>query len=135
VVTTGALSASTAYTITTGPHGVSNCTAAAQTGNSSLREFTVRGPGSRSAPLYFESRTVGYHGSARYEQRALKFDSVLAMVDRKSVYFARTPDSHVSMRINRDGSGSASFASFVSRDGRTLNGVVAWRCETEPATT
>jgi hypothetical protein len=134
LVTSGALTASTTYTTTTGPHTVSNCRAAADTGNSSLREFTVRGPGSRSAPLYFEFLTVGYHGSATYEQRALKLDSVLAIIDRNSVNFERAPESGVSMTIGRDGSGSATFASFVSRDGRRLNGVVKWRCHTQPAT-
>jgi hypothetical protein len=134
VVTRGALSAAAMYTVTTGPNGVSNCEAAAKTGNSSLREFTVGAPATKSAPLYFEFRTVAFHGPARYEQRAVNLDSVLAVLDRRSVYFERTPNSRVSMTINQDGSGMASFTSFVSPDGRSLNGVATWRCETKPAT-
>jgi len=132
VVTTGAVSESATYTVTTGPQGAASCAAAAETGNSSPRQFTVRGPGSRVAPLYFEFRTIAYHGPAKYEQRAVKFDSVLAMVGGKSVYFERAPDSRVSMTVDQDGSGTASFASFVSSDGRSLNGVATWRCETSP---
>ena len=132
-MTRGALSASATYSVTTGPNGVSNCDAAAKAGNSSLGEFTVRAPGTKQAPLYFEFRTVAFHGPARYEQRAVKLDSVLAVLGRRSVYFERAPDSRVSMTINRDGSGTASFASFVSPDGRSLNGITTWRCDTEPA--
>jgi hypothetical protein len=132
LVTSGALSASTTYATTTGPHGVANCRAAADAGNSSLREFTVRGPGSRSAPFYFELRTVGYHGSATYEQGALKLDSVLAIVDRNSVTFQRTPGSRVLMTVGGDGSGRADFSSFVSRDGRSLSGIVTWQCHKQP---
>jgi hypothetical protein len=81
--------------------------------------------------VYFEFRTVSFHGPATYEDRAVKFDSVLAVIGRKSVYFERTPKSLVSMKITPDGAGSASFESFVSADGRTLNGVATWRCATK----
>jgi hypothetical protein len=85
------------------------------------------------APVYFELRTVSYHGPATYRLREVKLNSVLAMINRQSVYFYRIGNSAVSMTIDAGGSGTASFSSFRSTDGRRLSGTVSWRCETLPA--
>jgi len=119
--------------VTTGPNGVANCRAAGASGNSALRQFTIRSSGSMRAPVYFELHTVSYHGPATYRQREVKLDSVLATIHRQSVYFYRRINSVVSMTVNATCSGTSSFSSFRSTDGRQLSGTVSWRCETLPA--
>jgi hypothetical protein len=133
VHTSGALSASDDYTVTTGPNGVANCHAASASGNSASRQFTIRSAGSTRAPVYFELRTVSYHGPATYRLREVQLNSITAIVNRQSVYFYRDSNSAASMTIDAGGSGTASFSSFRSTDGRALSGTVSWRCETLPA--
>jgi hypothetical protein len=119
--------------VTTGPNGVANCHAAGASGNSALRQFTIRSSGTLRAPVYFELRTVSYHGPATYRLRAVKLNSVIAIINRQSVNFSRKSNSAASMTIDASGSGAASFSSFRSTDGRQLSGTVSWRCETLPA--
>jgi hypothetical protein len=129
--TTGALVRSASYTSTTGPNGARSCAVAASRGNSSRREFVIAAPGSREAPVYFGFRTVTYRGPGTYRQSAVRLDSIATVIDRATVDFRRARGSVVSMTVSGDGSGTASFTSFVSDDGRTLDGRVHWTCRTQ----
>ncbi len=132
--TTGALTASDSYTITTGPNGVASCRLAALSGDSALRQFVIRGPGTLAAPVYFLFRTVAYRGPGTYRQPDdVRPESIAAVISRASVDFYPAPGSRVTMSINPDASGHASFTSFVSNDGRTLSGTVRWICKTQGA--
>jgi hypothetical protein len=130
IVTTGAVRESANFVSTNGPDGASTCHTAALSGTSALHQFVIAIPGTGTVPLYLLARTAGYHGPAKYGRDSVRLDSIDALIDRRSVYFQRRARSAVSMTINRDGSGTVSFLSFVTRAGVSLNGVITWRCET-----
>ena len=133
IATNGAVHESANFVSTNGPHGASTCNAAASSGNSAAHQFVVAIPGSGVVPLYFLAATAGYHGPAKYVRDRVRLDSIDALINRRSVYFHRNARSTVSMMINRDGSGTVSFSSFVNRAGLSLNGVITWHCKTATA--
>jgi len=126
IVTTGVVHESANVISTNGHDGATTCSAAASSGTTAQHQFVIAIPGTGAVPLYFLASTAGYHVPAMYACEGVRLDAINALIDRRSVYFHRNAGSAVSMTINRDGSGTVSFSSFVTRAGMTLNGLITW---------
>ncbi|HEX4490822.1 MAG TPA: hypothetical protein VH914_06415 [Acidimicrobiia bacterium] len=128
VGTTGSTRYVDHYDSTTGPNGVIDCSTAASDGNSVRRTFVITGPGTVRAPLYFSIGTREFSGPGVYRDGALVLGSIGSYKEQTPVDFFKAPASHVTLTLNDDGSGTASFTGYRSPQGTTLAARMTWTC-------